>query len=54
VPSWGVPLAISERTHLIRGAVVNLTFDAEGTKVDIQLVYRLRDVNKPVRFPRGS
>jgi hypothetical protein len=47
-------IAISERTHLIRGAVVNLTVDAEGRKVDLQLVYRLRDVNKPVRFPRGS
>ena len=47
-------IAISERTHLIRGAVVNLTVDAEGKKVDIQLVYRLRDVNKPVRFPSGS
>jgi hypothetical protein len=47
-------IAISERTHLIRGAVVNLTVDAEGKNVDIQLVYRLRDVNKPVRFPGGS
>jgi hypothetical protein len=47
-------IAISERTHLIRGAVVSLTVDAEGKKVDLQLVYRLRDVNKPVRFPTGS
>jgi hypothetical protein len=49
-----VAIAFSERTHLIRGAVVNLTVDAQGQKSDLQLVYRLRDVNKPVRFPRGS
>jgi hypothetical protein len=47
-------IAISERTHLIRGAVVNLTVDAEGRQIDLQLVYRLRDVNKPVRFPSGA
>jgi hypothetical protein len=45
-------LALSEKTHLVRAAVVSISAEAQGKKVDLQLVYRLRDVNKPVRFPQ--
>jgi hypothetical protein len=47
-------IAISDRTHLVTGAVVHVTIDAQGKQVDLQLVYRLRDVNKTVRFPQAS
>jgi hypothetical protein len=45
-------IAISEKTHLVRAAIVSLSAEAQGKKVDLQLVYRLRDVNGPVSFPR--
>jgi hypothetical protein len=44
-------ILISERTHLVAGAVVSLSLEAQGKKVDLQLIYRLSDVNKPVQFP---
>lgn len=47
-------IVISDTTHLVRGAIVDLSIEAQGKKVDLQLVYRLRDVNKPVRFPRPA
>ena len=47
-------IAVSDRTHLVVGAVVDLSVEAEGKTFDLQLVYRLRDVNKPVRFPQAS
>lgn len=47
-------IAISDRTHLVTGAVVDLSIEAEGKQVDLQLVYRLSDVNRPVRFPQAS
>lgn len=45
-------LAISERTHLVRAAVVDLTIEQDGKKVVVQLVYRLRSANQPVRIPK--
>jgi hypothetical protein len=47
-------VAISERTHLVRVAIVSLTAEAQGKSIDLQLVYRLSDVNGPVSFPRLS
>jgi hypothetical protein len=47
-------IAISDRTHLVVGAVVDLSVEAQGKRFDLQLVYRLRDVNKPVRFPQAA
>lgn len=47
-------VAISERTHLVRAAIVSLSAEAQGKSIDLQLVYRLSDVNGPVRFPRVS
>lgn len=47
-------IAISDRTHLVVGAVVDLSIEAQGQRFELQLVYRLRDVNKPVRFPDYS
>jgi hypothetical protein len=47
-------LAISERTHLLRSAVIDLTVEIEGEEIAVQAIYRLKDVNKPVRLPRLS
>jgi hypothetical protein len=47
-------IAISDTTHLVTGAVIDLGIDAYGKSMDVQLVYRLSDVNKPVRFPELS
>lgn len=47
-------IAISDRTHLVVGAVVDLSVEAQGKRFELQLIYRLRDVNKPVRFPDRS
>jgi hypothetical protein len=47
-------LAISEETHLLRSAIIDLTVENEGEKIDVQVIYRLKDVNKPVRLPRLS
>lgn len=47
-------IAISDTTHLVRGAIVDLSIEAQGKTVDLQLVYRLRDVNRPVRFPQPA
>lgn len=41
-------LAFSERTRLLRSAVVDFTVD----DMAIRAIYRLGDVNKPVRFPK--
>jgi hypothetical protein len=45
-------LAVSERTHLLRTAVIDLSIENEdGEEIAVQVVYRLRNVNKPVRLP---
>jgi hypothetical protein len=47
-------LAISEQTHLLRSAVIDLTIENEGEEIAVQVIYRPKDVNKPVRLPRLS
>jgi hypothetical protein len=44
---------ISDRTHLLIGGLITTKVKAEGQTLDLELSYRLKDVNKPVRFPRG-
>lgn len=46
-------LFVSERTHLLIGAVVSTEIEAEGFSASVQLSYRLTSVNRPLRFPRG-
>jgi hypothetical protein len=46
-------LFVSERTHLLIGAVITTRFSAMGQSADVQLRYRLNRVNQPVRFPAG-
>jgi hypothetical protein len=46
-------LYVSERTHLLIGALLRTTVRAEGKFADIQLTYRLTRVNQPLRFPAG-
>jgi hypothetical protein len=45
-------LVISERTRLLRAMLIDLTVEQDGEVVGVQVIYRLRDVNKPVRIPR--
>jgi hypothetical protein len=47
-------IVISDRTHLVTGAVIDLSIDAYGKQIQLQLLYRLRDVNTTVRFPDFS
>ena len=46
-------LFVSERTHLLVGAVVRTRIDADGRSAELQLSYRLTNVNRPIRFPAG-
>ena len=39
---------LSERTGLIRSAVITMSMEAEGKKADIELTYRLNSTNKAV------
>ncbi|HEX7256251.1 MAG TPA: hypothetical protein VF236_10020 [Gaiellaceae bacterium] len=41
-------LFVSGRTGLIRSAVVSVSLDAAGKKVDLDLTYRLKHVNRPI------
>jgi hypothetical protein len=46
-------LFVSDRSHLLVGGVIATTVSAEGQTLDLQLSYRLTEVNKPLRFPPG-
>lgn len=46
-------LFVSDRSHLLIGAVVSTKIEADGQRLDLQLSYRLTNVNRPLRFPRG-
>ena len=46
-------LFVSERSHLLVGAVIRTRIDAEGKSAELQLSYRLTNVNRPIRFPAG-
>jgi hypothetical protein len=46
-------LFVSERTHLLVGALVTTSISAMGQSADVQIRYRLTRVNKPLRFPPG-
>jgi hypothetical protein len=46
-------LFVSERSHLLVGALITTRFKAMGQSADVQLRYRLTRVNQPVRFPSG-
>jgi hypothetical protein len=46
-------LFVSERSHLLVGAVITTRFTAMGQSADVQLRYRLTRVNQPLRFPSG-
>lgn len=41
-------LFIASRTGLIRSAVIGLSMKAAGKKIDFDITYRLKNVNKPV------
>jgi hypothetical protein len=47
-------LVISERTHLVRAAVIDLTIEQDGKELELRLIYRLRGVNKPVQMPKPT
>lgn len=47
-------LFVSDRTLLIRGAVLTTTLDFQGHEVELRIVYRLLGVNRPVEIPRPS
>ena len=42
-------LFVSSRTGLIRSAVINLSLEAGGQEIELDLTYRLKNVNRPVR-----
>ncbi len=46
-------LFVSDRTQLLVGGVISTQLNADGRSVDVQLTYRLKRVNEPLRFPRG-
>ena len=46
-------LFVSERTHLLVGALITTSLEAMGQSADVQLRYRLTRVNRPLRFPAG-
>lgn len=46
-------LFVSERSQLLIGAVIRTRIDAEGNSAELQLSYRLTNVNRPIRFPAG-
>lgn len=47
-------LTVSERTHLLTSALVQLTVEAAGERVELQLSYRLTSANRPVEIPAPS
>jgi hypothetical protein len=47
-------LFVSDRTLLIRGAVLTTTLDFQRHDVELRVVYRLLDVNRPVEIPQPS
>jgi hypothetical protein len=47
-----VILLVSERSQLLRAMLLDLTIEHEGKTAEVQVIYRLRDVNEPVRIPR--
>lgn len=47
-------LFVSDRTLLIRGAVLTTTLDFQGHQVELRVVYRLLGVNGPVDIPQPS
>lgn len=44
-------LYFSDRTQLLVGGVIALTMKVQGQEMSFKLVYRLTNVNEPVRFP---
>ncbi len=44
-------LTIDEGTHLLRRALVTLSMEAQGKKLELELRYRLTSSNKPVKLP---
>jgi hypothetical protein len=46
-------LFVSERTHLLVGALITTSISAMGQSADVQIRYRLTRVNQPLRFPAG-
>lgn len=44
-------LLVSNRTRLVRMAIVELPLEARGQTVKVKLVYRLTSANRPVRIP---
>ena len=46
-------LFVSERSHLLIGALITTSIEAMGQSADVQIRYRLTRVNKPLRFPPG-
>ena len=41
-------LFVSERTGLIRSAVITMSMEAQGKKADVELTYRLDSTNRAV------
>lgn len=46
-------LFVSERSHLLVGALITTSISAMGQSADVQIRYRLTRINKPLRFPAG-
>jgi hypothetical protein len=44
-------LTVSERTHLLTSALLQLTVEAAGERVELRLSYRLTSANRPVEIP---
>ena len=44
-------LSIDERTHLLDSALITVTVEAQGKKLELNLQYRLTSANKPVVLP---
>ena len=47
-------LSIDESTHLLSTALVTLSMDVQGKKLELELRYRLTSSNKPVKLPSVS
>ena len=47
-------LTIDESTHLLSSALVTLSMDVQGKKLELELRYRLTSSNQPVKFPPVS
>jgi hypothetical protein len=44
-------LFVSERSHLLIGGVLSMSMELQGQKMSFEVSYRLKSVNRPVRFP---